>query len=115
MNWTEQFQSLKRQAPEAAERRPGATSVHALSEIPPDATPQRTFRLQVEVHRVAERQTSEGVPYYFLNVLDAEGLRFPVVCWDWQWAKFRGAAAEGKTVTLDLHIPKDGFQAFTLA
>jgi hypothetical protein len=69
------------------------TEVNGISEIPFDATP-------------GER--------YFLTCRDAEGMTLSVVCWDWQWSRFEGQELEGKQLTLDVRVPKEGFTAFTM-
>lgn len=115
MNWSDRFQSLKSLSPGPEDRRAGAMGVRGLGDIPPDATPRQSFRLQVEVLRITEQETRNGDPCYFFDLRDADGVRFPVVVWDWQMAKFGGAAAEGKTVVMDVRVPKEGFHSFTLA
>jgi hypothetical protein len=89
--------------------------VRSLSEIPPEAASDDVFRLPVEVVRVDERETRNGDPCYFLNVRDAMGVKFAIVCWDWQWAALRGGIDEGKSATLDVRVPADGYRSFRLA
>jgi hypothetical protein len=115
MKWSDRIQLLKKQTPAPAESRAGVVSVQSLSEIPLDATSLQTFKLKVEVLRISERETKNGDLVYFLDVRDPDGLRFPVVVWDWQMTQWREKVAEGKSVVLDLRLPKDGYQAFTLA
>jgi DNA polymerase III alpha subunit len=115
MSWSDRFPSLKGQTSVFAERRPEVVSVQGLCDIPPAATPLQVFRLQVEVCKVTERVTRNGDPCFFLDVRDTEGLRFPVIVWDWQMAKFRETFSEKETVVMDVRVPKEGFHAFTLA
>lgn len=89
--------------------------MQSLSDIPPEATPLQVFRLPVEVLRVDERVTRTGDPCYFLHVRDADGQRFPIVCWDWQWAKLSGRITVGREVTLDVKVPTGDYLSFTLA
>jgi hypothetical protein len=113
MSWADQFPELNR--PTTSPNPSGApTSVQSLRDIPPEATPRSVFRLPVEVLKVDERETSTGKPCYFLNVRDADGLHFSVVCWDWQWERLRGRAYPGVKAALDVRVPADGYNSFTL-
>jgi hypothetical protein len=89
--------------------------VQRLRDIPMEATPQDVFRLPVEVVRADEREARNGKPCYFLLLRDAEGLQFSVVCWDWQWERLQGRAYPGAKAALDVKVPADGFNSFTLA
>ena len=115
MNWSDHFPELKRQTAPTAEPRPGPAIVQSLRDIPQEAAPDDVFRLPVDVVRVDERETRNGDPCYFLNVRDAKGVRFAVVCWDWQWAAVRDGIAEGTPATLDVRVPVDGFRSFRLS
>lgn len=115
MSWSDKFQKLDKRHPESTERSTRIKTVQGLSDIPTDATPRQAFRLKVEVCKVTEQVTRNGDPCFFLDVRDADGLRFPIIVWDWQMARFQGAVAEGQTITLDVRVPKDGYQAFNLA
>lgn len=115
MNWSDHFPELKRQSAPPDESKRGPTSVQSLSDIPPEAAPEDVFRLPVDVVRVDERETRTGDPCYFLNVRDANGVRFSVVCWDWQWAVVRPGVVQGEPATLDVLVPGDGFRSFRLA
>ena len=113
MSWSDKFQSLKKQQP--AEPGSGPTSVQSLSAIPAEATPRQVFRLPVDVVRVDERETKGGEPCYFLHVRDADGLRFSIVCWVSQWGRLQERVTVGRQATLDVKVPADGFDSFTLA
>src|SRR5262245_45760838 len=91
------------------EDRDGPIVVAGVSGWPSGATPGDAFRLTVEVVQVVERTTKIGDPCYFLNCRDARGTRLSVVVWDWQMERFRGQAEEGRTATLDVRVPKEGF------
>ena len=115
MNWSDHFPELKRRAIPQSEPGPGPAVVRSLSDIPLEAAPSDVFRLAVAVVRVDERETRNGDPCYFLNVRDAMGVKFSIVCWDWQWAAVRDGIDEGRPATLDVRVPADGFRFFRLA
>ena len=111
MSWYEQFRAQKKHQ----KTRSGPTEVSGISGIPFEASPEDRFRLTVDVERVYERTTKAGEPCYFLHCRDAERIKFSVVCWDWQWARFQGRVEEGTKLALDVRVPKGGFSAFSLA
>ena len=115
MNWSDHFPELKRQGAPPDESKRGPTSVQSLRDIPPEATPRVVFRLPAEIVRVDEREARNGRPCYFFHLRDAEGLRFSVVCWDWQWERLRGRVHPGAKAVLDVRVPADGFDSFTLS
>lgn len=102
MNWHEQFQGQP-------------TQVTDISSIPFKATSQDRFRLTVDVEQFFVRTTKTGEPCYFLHCRDAEGYKFSIVCWEWQWARLQGRVEEGAKLEVVVCVPKNGFSAFTIA
>ena len=94
---------------------PRAHQIKGINDIPYDATPIDRFRINVDVERVFERTTSAGDPCYFLSCKDTEGTFFSVVCWEWQYSRFQGRVLEGKNLEIDVKVPKEGYEAYTMA
>lgn len=107
MSWYEQFRGQQQNA--------GPAEVKGLSGIPFKAKPEDRFRMTVDVEQFFERTTKAGEPCYFLHCRDAEGIKFSIVCWEWQWARFQGRVEKGAKMKVVVRVPKDGFSAFTLA
>jgi hypothetical protein len=107
MSWYEQFQGQWQNT--------GQVEVKGISGIPFKATPQDRFCLNVDVEQVFERETKAGEPCYFLHCRDTEGIKFSIVCWEWQWARLQGRAEEGAKLEVVVRVPKEGYSAFTLA
>jgi hypothetical protein len=115
MTWFEQLREDLNKQTQRRQARSGPTPVDGVCGIPCEATPEERFRLTAAVERVYERTTKDGNPCYFLHCRDTAGIQFCVVCWDWQWARLQGRAEEGKSLSLDLRVPREGFSAFSLA
>jgi DNA polymerase III alpha subunit len=92
-----------------------ATAVRSLSEIPEDVTPDKVYRIEVEVLRIVERDTKTDDVCYFLSCRDEDNVRFSIVVWEVQMDEMRESVEEGKVVIVDVKVPKPGYSAFTLA
>jgi len=92
----------------------GVSSIPCLSDISLDATPQDAFSLGVRIEDVAERETKNGDPYYFVNVRDGENVRFAIIVWQWQWARLGALLVEGAEVVVNVRLPEKGYSAFSL-
>jgi DNA polymerase III alpha subunit len=115
MTWSEQFRENKKKPQNRKTRRSPPIPVNSTSDIPFEATPAQCYRLTVTIQRICERTTKAGDPCYFLQCRDADELMFSVICWDWQWERLQGETEAGKSVTLDVRVPRDEYTAFTLA
>ena len=115
MTWFEQCREDLKKQTQRKPAHPGLTQVDGICDIPCEATPHERFRLTSVVERICERTTRDGNPCYFLHCRDDAGIKFCVVCWDWQWARLERQAEEGKSLSLTLKVPKEGFTAFGLA
>lgn len=109
MGWKKHFNGFKKRTHYQS------TPVAGLADIPDEASSDQSFRLTVHVLQIVERITKNDNPFYFLNVRDAAGVSFSIVCWEWQMDKLRTKVTEGETVELNVRVPGDGYQAFTLA
>jgi hypothetical protein len=94
--------------------RSGVSPIPCLSDISLDAAPHDAFGLSVRIEDVAERETKNGDPYYFVNVRDGESVRFAIIVWQWQWARFGALLVDGAEVVVNVRLPVKGYSAFSL-
>jgi len=112
MNRNECFRGKVGRKMQRQSNQSGSMLIGSIEEIPHDATLQDTFRLNVEVVRITERETSAGDPFWFVKCEDGKEVRFDVVVWESQMNRLQ--LEIGMTVTLDVRKPKEGYNAYTL-